>query len=103
GLVLCYHLDYGRQGPISPQSLFLNVSPESFRTELAPSRTFLLEAEAHALRQAGIGSRTTAADLLIFGPDGVIGNTLRYPDECVRHKILDLLGDLALLARDLSG
>jgi UDP-3-O-[3-hydroxymyristoyl] N-acetylglucosamine deacetylase / 3-hydroxyacyl-[acyl-carrier-protein] dehydratase len=103
GLVLSYHLDYGPKTPIGTQSLFLDVSPETFRSELAPSRTFVLEAEAQALRQAGIGSRTTEADLLIFGPDGVIGNALRYPDECVRHKILDMVGDLALLPRDLVG
>ncbi len=102
-LVLSYNLDYGRQTPIGAQSLFVEVSPDSFRSELAPSRTFLLEAEAVALREAGIGRRTTEADLLIFGPDGPIGNTLRYRDECVRHKILDLVGDLALLARDLAG
>jgi UDP-3-O-[3-hydroxymyristoyl] N-acetylglucosamine deacetylase/3-hydroxyacyl-[acyl-carrier-protein] dehydratase len=103
GLVLSYHLDYGRQTPIGSQSLFLDVSPETFREELAPSRTFLLENEAKALRAAGIGSRTTESDLLIFGPDGVIGNQLRFRDECVRHKILDMVGDLALLAKDLSG
>lgn len=103
GLVLSYHLDYGRQTPIGSQSLFVDVSPETFREELAPSRTFLLESEAKALRAAGIGARTTEADLLIFGPDGVIGNQLRYRDECVRHKILDMVGDLALLDKDLSG
>ena len=103
GLVLSYHLDYGRHTPIGAQSLFVDVSPESFRKELAASRTFLLEAEAVALRQAGIGRRTTESDLLIFGPEGVIGNELRYPDECVRHKILDMVGDLALLNKDLCG
>ena len=103
GLVLGYHLDYGRASPIGTQSFFVDVSPETFRTELATSRTFLLEAEATALRAAGIGARATPADLLIFGPDGVIDNTLRYPDECVRHKILDMVGDLALLDKDLSG
>lgn len=103
GLVLSYHLDYGPRTPIGAQSLFLDVSPETFRKELAPSRTFLLENEAKALRQAGIGARTTESDLLIFGPEGVIGNELRYPDECVRHKILDMVGDLALLSKDLSG
>jgi UDP-3-O-[3-hydroxymyristoyl] N-acetylglucosamine deacetylase/3-hydroxyacyl-[acyl-carrier-protein] dehydratase len=102
-LVLSYHLDYGRDSPIGSQSLFLDVNPESFADELAPSRTFLLEAEARALRQAGIGTHVTDADLLIFGPDGPIGNALRYPDECVRHKILDMVGDLALLGMDLHG
>ena len=103
GLVLSYHLDYGREAPIRAQSFFVDLSPETFRDELATSRTFLLEAEANALRAAGIGVRTTAADLLLFGRDGVIGNELRYPDECVRHKILDMVGDLALLDSDLHG
>jgi UDP-3-O-[3-hydroxymyristoyl] N-acetylglucosamine deacetylase / 3-hydroxyacyl-[acyl-carrier-protein] dehydratase len=40
---------------------------------------------------------------LIFGPEGLIGNVLRYPDECVRHKILDMVGDLSLLGFDLHG
>jgi len=79
------------------------LTPDSFRDELAASRTFVLEAEANALRAAGIGVRTTPADLLIFGRDGIIGNALRYPDECVRHKILDMVGDLALLGIDLHG
>ena len=102
-LVLSYNLDYGTRTPIGRQSLFVDVTPESFRTELSASRTFLLEAEATMLRQAGIGSRTTERDLLIFGPDGVIGNELRFRDECVRHKILDLLGDLSLMGVDLAG
>lgn len=103
GLILGYHLDYGRASPIGTQSYFLDISPETFRDELATCRTFLLEAEAHALREAGIGSRTTTSDLLIFGPEGIIDNELRYPDECVRHKMLDMVGDLALLDKDLSG
>lgn len=102
-LVLAYHLDYGADSPIERQSQFVDVTPDSFRRELAPSRTFLLDSEAAALRAAGIGSRTSERDLLIFGPSGVIGNELRYRDEPVRHKILDLLGDLALTGVDLAG
>ncbi len=103
-LVLSYHLDYGADSPIPRQSQFVDVTPESFRSELAPSRTFLLQGEADALRKAGIGSRTSERDLLIFGPSGVVGNELRFRDECVRHKILDLLGDLALVGMmDLAG
>jgi UDP-3-O-[3-hydroxymyristoyl] N-acetylglucosamine deacetylase / 3-hydroxyacyl-[acyl-carrier-protein] dehydratase len=102
-LTLSYNLDYGREAPISAQSFCLGLTPESFRDELAASRTFVLEAEANALRASGIGVRTTPADLLIFGRDGIIGNALRYPDECVRHKILDMVGDLALLGVDLHG
>ena len=68
----------GRADP-APELLRGPVGASSFREELAASRTFLLEAEAAALRAAGIGVRTTEADVLLFGRDGVIGNELRYP------------------------
>jgi UDP-3-O-[3-hydroxymyristoyl] N-acetylglucosamine deacetylase/3-hydroxyacyl-[acyl-carrier-protein] dehydratase len=103
GLMLSYHLDYGREAPIRSQSFCVGLSADSFRADLAPSRTFLLETEANALRAAGIGVRTTEADLLLFGRDGIVGNELRYPDECARHKVLDMVGDLALLGLDLHG
>ena len=102
-LVLSYQLDYGADSPIPRQSVFVDVSPDSFRRELAGSRTFLLDTEADSLRKAGIGSRTSERDLLIFGPSGVVGNELRFRDECARHKVLDLLGDLALIGMDLAG
>jgi UDP-3-O-[3-hydroxymyristoyl] N-acetylglucosamine deacetylase/3-hydroxyacyl-[acyl-carrier-protein] dehydratase len=102
-LTLSYHLDYGRAAPIRAQSFCLDFSVESFRSEVAPSRTFLMDTEAASLRAAGIGTRTTEADLLIFGAGGIIGNEQRFPDECARHKVLDMIGDLALLGVDLHG
>jgi UDP-3-O-[3-hydroxymyristoyl] N-acetylglucosamine deacetylase / 3-hydroxyacyl-[acyl-carrier-protein] dehydratase len=102
-LTLAYHLDYGPDAPIHSHSFCAGLSPEIFKDQIAPSRTFLTEDEASALRAAGIGLRTTSADLLIFGRQGLIGNSLRYHDECARHKVLDLLGDLALLGFDLEG
>jgi UDP-3-O-acyl-N-acetylglucosamine deacetylase len=59
--------------------------------------------EAEWLRAQGIGGRATAADLLVFDDLGPIENELRYEDECVRHKMLDLVGDLALAGCDLVG
>jgi len=103
GLTLSYHLDYGQASPIGNQSVLLAISPETFRREVSPCRTFLLEQEAVALRAAGIGLRATEADVLLFGPSGVVGNSLRFPDECARHKVLDMVGDLALLGMDLHG
>jgi UDP-3-O-[3-hydroxymyristoyl] N-acetylglucosamine deacetylase/UDP-3-O-[3-hydroxymyristoyl] N-acetylglucosamine deacetylase/3-hydroxyacyl-[acyl-carrier-protein] dehydratase len=63
----------------------------------------VLEAEAQALKAQGYGSKVTAQDLLIFGSQGVIGNELRAWDECVRHKVLDCIGDFALLGCDIHG
>jgi UDP-3-O-acyl N-acetylglucosamine deacetylase len=103
GLTVSYDLDYGPGSPIPAQSFCVALSPDSFREEIAASRTFLPESEAMALRAAGIGIRTTAADLLVFGREGVVGNSLRCSNECARHKVLDLIGDLALLGADLHG
>jgi UDP-3-O-acyl-N-acetylglucosamine deacetylase len=102
-LTICYALDYGPDSPITPQECRIRITPESFLKELAWSRTFVLEQEAHALRSQGYGKRTTARDLLIFGSQGVIDNELRAPNECARHKALDCLGDLALIGCDLHG
>lgn len=97
------HLDYGPTGPIQRQSLTLEVTPESFRRELSAARTFILEEEAAWLRAQGLGARVTCQDLLVFDDTGPIDNPLRFPDECVRHKTLDLVGDLALAGYDLAG
>jgi UDP-3-O-acyl N-acetylglucosamine deacetylase len=103
GLKISYLLDYGPGTPIGRQSHTEAVTPESFTNELAGARTFLLEAEALELRRQGIGLRTTAADLLVIGPHGPIDNALRYANELARHKILDIIGDLALFGDDLCG
>jgi UDP-3-O-acyl N-acetylglucosamine deacetylase len=97
------HIDYGPTGPIQRQSLTLAVTPESFRRELSAARTFILEDEAAWLRGQGLGARVTCRDLLVFDEAGPIDNPLRFPDECVRHKTLDLVGDLALAGYDLAG
>ena len=102
-LELEYTLDYEKSAVIGRQHRRLTVCPESFREELASARTFALKSEADYLRAQGLGLRTTYRDLLVFDDSGPIDNALRYPDECVRHKLLDLVGDLALLGRPLVG
>lgn len=96
GLSISFELDYGSPGPIGRQCYELDVTPESFCRELAPCRTFILQDVAQAMVAQGIGRRVTPQDLLIFAADGAVGNELRYPNECVRHKLLDVVGDLAL-------
>lgn len=102
-LLLRYHLDYGRSNPIGQQTLEVALTPDSFRKELAPCRTFLLEAEAEWAKSQGLGQRTSYRDLLVIGPNGPIDNAFRLPGECVRHKVLDMVGDLALAECDLIG
>lgn len=102
-MVLRYELDYGSGSSIGRQSLEVSLSPRHFHINLAPSRTFLLESEAEALKSMGLGQRATCKDLLVYGPNGPIDNVLRFPDECVRHKMVDMVGDLALAGCDLVG
>jgi UDP-3-O-[3-hydroxymyristoyl] N-acetylglucosamine deacetylase len=101
--ILKYELDYGAGNPIGRQSLEVSLSPRHFHMNLAPSRTFMLEAEAEAMKARGLGQRATCKDLLVFGSHGPIDNQLRFPDECVRHKLADMVGDLALAGCDLVG
>ncbi len=98
-----YRLDYGHGAPLSPQALTLPVTPATFASELAKCRTFLTEPEAAALRAQGIGRHLGPADLVVFGPRGPIANRTRFADEPARHKLLDLIGDLALCGFDLAG
>jgi UDP-3-O-[3-hydroxymyristoyl] N-acetylglucosamine deacetylase/UDP-3-O-[3-hydroxymyristoyl] N-acetylglucosamine deacetylase/3-hydroxyacyl-[acyl-carrier-protein] dehydratase len=97
-------MDYGPSSPITRQALCVYVTPDVFVREIAFARTFVLESEIAALRAAGMGLKTTARDLLVFGQNGrPIGNILRAEDECVRHKVLDCIGDFALAGCDLCG
>jgi UDP-3-O-acyl N-acetylglucosamine deacetylase len=103
GLWVTYFLDYGLRSPIGRQTHTQALTPGEFTQELAPCRTFLLDTEAAELRRQGYGARTTAADLLVFGPCGPIDNRLRFANEPARHKVLDVVGDLALLGFDVCG
>ena len=99
-----YQLDYGHRSPVPPQSFTVEMTPETFLREIAFARTFVLESEVQSLKAAGYGQRMTSQDLLVFRDDGsVIENQLRAADECVRHKILDCVGDFALLGRPIRG
>ncbi|MCA9079241.1 MAG: UDP-3-O-[3-hydroxymyristoyl] N-acetylglucosamine deacetylase [Planctomycetaceae bacterium] len=97
-----YLLNYG-PGPIRPQAFKAHVSPVTFRNELASARTFVLREEVTALQASGIGLRATPANVVVFDTAGPIETTLRYHDECARHKTLDCVGDFALLGADLQG
>jgi UDP-3-O-acyl N-acetylglucosamine deacetylase len=98
-----YLLDYGPFSPIGRQSCTQLITPGEFASQVAPCRTFLLESEALELRRQGLGARTTTADLVVFGRRGPIDNPLRFANEPARHKVLDVVGDLALLGADLRG
>jgi len=101
-LDILYDLDY-EPSSIGRQVLGFRLHTEDFAGRIAPARTFLLEAEAREFQARGWGKHLTPKDLLVMGPDGPVDNELRFPDEHVRHKIADLIGDLSLLGRSIRG
>jgi len=103
GLNITYDLDYGGHTGISRQIFSCRLTPENFEKNLAPARTFLLEAEAKQFQARGVGTHIGPRDLLVINSDGPIKNSFRFPDECARHKIVDLIGDLALVGRQVKG
>ncbi len=80
----------------------LGINADTFKDELAASRTFCLEEEATELQQQGIGQGANYENTLVLGKTGVLKNKLRYEDEFIRHKILDLMGDLYVLGQPIK-
>jgi UDP-3-O-[3-hydroxymyristoyl] N-acetylglucosamine deacetylase len=77
-------------------------SAEAFAEKLAPARTFTFESEVEALRKAGLARGGSLDNAVVLGREGILNQSeLRFPDEFVRHKMLDLTGDLSLLGRPL--
>jgi UDP-3-O-[3-hydroxymyristoyl] N-acetylglucosamine deacetylase / 3-hydroxyacyl-[acyl-carrier-protein] dehydratase len=103
GLNITYDMDYSGHTGIGRQIFSYHLAPDSFETTMAPARTFLLEVEARQFSARGIGAHIGPKDLLVINSDGPIKNSYRFPNECVRHKIVDLIGDLALVGRPVIG
>ena len=90
--------------PIGKQSIEMEVTPERYASDLSPARTFGFERELDQLRQMGLIRGASLESAVCFTTEGVLNpGGLRFPDECCRHKALDLIGDLALIGRPLLG
>ncbi len=81
----------------------LRVTQESFVDEIAPARTFGFLKEVEMLRQKGLAQGGSLDNAIVLGETGVLNNSLRFEDEFVRHKILDAIGDLALVGYPVIG
>ena len=80
-----------------------SVSEESFIEEIAPARTFGFLSDVEQLRQRGLALGGSLDNAIVLGETGVLNSSLRFEDEFVRHKILDVIGDLALVGYPLIG
>jgi UDP-3-O-[3-hydroxymyristoyl] N-acetylglucosamine deacetylase/3-hydroxyacyl-[acyl-carrier-protein] dehydratase len=95
--------EFEAPAPVGRQVFSFHVGSDDFITQLAPARTFSFEAEAREAHARGIGRHLTPRDVLVIAKTGPIDNAFRFPDECARHKALDILGDLFLVGRALRG
>ena len=91
--------DFEAPAPVGRQTVSFRLGDDDFISQLAPARTFIFEEEARDMRARGLGKHLTPKDLLVISASGPIDNAFRFVDECARHKVLDLIGDLFLIGR----
>lgn len=100
-LIIDFRAEFKR-GVEGAEVFYCTVAPDFFIQEIAPARTFGFVEQLPFLRQHGLALGTSLGNTLVIGQDGLL-NGMRLPNECVRHKVLDLIGDLALLGKPLAG
>jgi UDP-3-O-[3-hydroxymyristoyl] N-acetylglucosamine deacetylase len=101
GYRVSYTIDF--PAPIGRQEARVDLAAEMYGSEIAPARTFGYKKDEGKLRDMGLIRGASAESTIILGPNGPENGPLRFPDEYVRHKVLDLIGDLALAGRRLEG
>jgi UDP-3-O-[3-hydroxymyristoyl] N-acetylglucosamine deacetylase len=101
GYTVAYAINFAP--PIGKQAFEIDLSRDLYRKEVASARTFGFLREEPAMRNMGLIRGATEANVIVLTDSGVKNGPLRFPDEFVRHKVLDLIGDLALLGKQIIG
>jgi UDP-3-O-[3-hydroxymyristoyl] N-acetylglucosamine deacetylase len=99
---ITYDIDFDHPA-IGMQHLDLEISPENYGSEIALARTFGFFTEVEDLLKKGLIRGGSFDNAVVLGDDGVMNGELRVPDEFVRHKVLDLIGDISLCGYPLAG
>lgn len=101
GYRIQYRIDF--PAPIGRQETSIDLAAEMYGTFIAPARTFGYKADEKKLRDMGLIRGASQENAIVLGPKGPENGPLRFSDEYVRHKVLDLIGDLALAGRRIEG
>jgi UDP-3-O-[3-hydroxymyristoyl] N-acetylglucosamine deacetylase len=101
GYSVAYKIDFAP--PIGAQRFEIDLSQDLYRKELAAARTFGFLSEEQAMKNMGLIRGATEDNVIVLTDTGVKNGPLRFEDEFVRHKVLDLIGDLALLGKQIIG
>lgn len=102
GLKISYTLDDHGGALGGAQVIEVELNEESFTSQIAPARTFCLAKEVEMLRALGLGKGANYENTCVYDGTKVVGTELRFRDEAARHKVLDLIGDLAHCHRHLN-
>jgi UDP-3-O-[3-hydroxymyristoyl] N-acetylglucosamine deacetylase len=101
GYSIEYAIDF--PAPIGQQFTSVDLATETYGSDIAPARTFGYKADEQKLRDMGLIRGASEENAIVLGATGPVNGPLRFPDEYVRHKVLDLIGDLALAGRRIEG
>ncbi len=101
GYRIQYAIDF--PAPIGLQTASIDLAAETYGTLIAAARTFGYKADEQRLRDMGLIRGASPENAIVLGPKGPENGPLRFADEYVRHKVLDLIGDLALVGRRIEG
>jgi UDP-3-O-[3-hydroxymyristoyl] N-acetylglucosamine deacetylase len=101
-LIVKYKIDFDHP-LIGRETLHFDFHHDSFLKKIAPARTFGFVRDVEKLRAAGLARGGSVENCVVLDDHGLVSGPLRFRDEFVRHKILDLIGDLALLGRPIVG
>ncbi len=97
-----YIIDF-EHSAIGKQSIHVELTPESYRREIGSARTFGFMADVEYLKKCGLVRGGSLENAVVLDDSGIMNNHLRFPDEFVRHKLLDLLGDISLVGYPIIG
>jgi UDP-3-O-[3-hydroxymyristoyl] N-acetylglucosamine deacetylase len=102
GLKVTYHIDFPHP-LLKGQTVTMNLDPDTVLKEILPARTFGFLKDVESLQSRGLALGGSIDNAVVLTDSGFLNDSLRYENECVRHKVLDLIGDLALVGRPLTG
>jgi len=101
-LKVTYHIDF-KHPLLKGQSYTTEINEMILENEILPARTFGFLRDVKALQEKGLALGGSLDNAIVLTDDGFLNETLRYDNECVRHKILDLIGDLSIIGRPIIG
>ena len=97
-----YIIDF-EHGAIGRQQIDMELTPECYRTEIGTARTFGFVSDVEYLKKCGLIRGGSLENAIVLDDSGIVNRELRFPDEFVRHKLLDLLGDISLIGHPIIG